>query len=69
MENTSTYLRAFCADSPAETRCKNVVLMSMRHDDVASTSIRRHFGTICPLHRYILFSVVVFIKGVGGQLF
>ena len=35
---------------PAGTRRQNdVVLTSMRRDDVASTSVRRHFGTICPL--------------------
>ena len=28
---------------------KDVVLTSMRRDDVASTLIRRHFGTKCPL--------------------
>ena len=36
--------------SPAGTWRKNdVVLTSMRRDDVASTLIRRHFGTKCPL--------------------
>ena len=35
---------------PAGTWRKNdVVLTSMRHDYVASMSIRRHFGTKCPL--------------------
>ena len=30
----------------------DVVLTSMRRDDVASTSIPRHFGTKCPLGYY-----------------
>ena len=35
---------------PADIRRKNdVVLTSMRRDDVASTSIQHHFGTICSL--------------------
>ena len=35
---------------PAGIWCKNdVVLTSMRRDDVASTSIQRHFDTKCPL--------------------
>ena len=33
--------------------CQNdVVLTSMRRDDVASTSIRRHFGTKCLLGNF-----------------
>ena len=28
---------------------KDVVLMSMRRDDVASTFMRRHFYAMCPL--------------------
>ena len=37
---------------PAGTWRKNdVVLMSMRRDDVASTLIRRHFGIKCPLEK------------------
>ena len=36
--------------NPAGLQRKNdVVLPEMRHDDVASTSIRRHFGSICLL--------------------
>ena len=35
---------------PAGTCYKSVVIfMSMRRDDVASTSIQHHFNTICPL--------------------
>ena len=38
--------------SPAGIWCQNdVVLTSMRRDDVASTLIRRHFHTKCPLGR------------------
>ena len=45
----SEYLK-FPKFYPAGTCRKNdVVLTSMRHDYVASTSIRRHFGTKCPL--------------------
>ena len=32
---------------------KMVVLTSMRREDVASTSIRRHFGTISPLGAFV----------------
>ena len=35
---------------PADTLRKNdVILTSMRRDDVASTMIRRHYGTKCPI--------------------
>ena len=34
-----------------------VVLASIRRDDVASTSIRRYFGTICPLMCFTVLSV------------
>ena len=35
---------------PVGIWCQNdVVLTSMRRDDVASTSIQRHFDTKCPL--------------------
>ena len=38
---------------PAGIWCENdVVLTSMRRDYVASTLIRRHFGTKCPLGSY-----------------
>ena len=41
---------SFLQGNPAGTRRKNdVVLTSMRRDDVASTSIQRHFVTKCPL--------------------
>ena len=47
-------LLVFCLNentvNPMGTLRKNdVVLTSMRREDVASMSIRRHFGTICPL--------------------
>ena len=39
---------------PAGIWCQNdVVLTSMRRDDVASTLIRRHFHTKCPLGQHI----------------
>ena len=49
--NKITVFIAFVSSSfPADTRRKNdVVLTSMRRDYVASTSIRRYFGTKCPL--------------------
>ena len=53
---------------PAGTRRKNdVVLTSMRCDDVASTSIRRHFGTICPLGYHDIASTLVqhFFRAAG----
>ena len=38
---------------PADIKCENdVVLTSMRRDYVASTLIRRHFDTKCPLCYY-----------------
>ena len=41
---------------PAGIWCENdVVLTSMRRDYVASTLIRRHFGTKCPLGYILLF--------------
>ena len=41
------------ARDPAGIWCQNdVELTSMRRDDVASTLIRRHFGTKCPLGSY-----------------
>ena len=41
--------------SPAGIWCKNdVVLTLMRRDDVASTLIRRHFRTKCPLGGLII---------------
>ena len=40
----------FSQTVPAGIWCENDVgSMSMRHDDVASTLIRCHFGTKCPL--------------------
>ena len=40
---------------PAGIWCENdVVLTSMRRDYVASTLIRRHFDTKCPLGKYLL---------------
>ena len=40
----------FIMDNPVGIWCNNdVVLTSMRRDYVASTLIRRHFGTKCPL--------------------
>ena len=40
----------FRGSNPAGIWCENdVVLTSMRRDYVASTLIRRHFGTKCPL--------------------
>ena len=43
-------LRDFYSMCPAGIWCKNdVVLTLMRRDDVASTLIRRHFRTKCPL--------------------
>ena len=42
--------RKFCWINPAGIWCKNdVILTLMRRDDVASTLIRRHFRTKCPL--------------------
>ena len=39
--------------NPAGIWCQNdVELTSMRRDDVASTLIRRHFGTKCPLGNF-----------------
>ena len=39
-----------CNDYPAGIWCENdVVLTSMRCDYIASTLIRRHFDTKCPL--------------------
>ena len=44
--------------NPAGIWCQNdVVLTSMRRDDVASTLIRRHFHTKCPLGNLLLLSV------------
>ena len=41
---------SWCIMLPVGTQDKNdAVLTSMRRDDVASTSIRRHFDTICSL--------------------
>ena len=41
---------------PAGIWCKNdVVLTSMRRDDVASTLIRRHFRTKCPLGTFRMY--------------
>ena len=40
--------------------CQNdVVLTSMRRDDVASTSIQRHFDTKCPLGGHDVQSVTL----------
>ena len=37
---------------PADTlHCKDVLLTSMRRNDVASTSVRCHFSVMCPLDR------------------
>ena len=45
-----TRYQGFHKQLPAGIWCKNdVVLTSMRRDYVASTLIRRHFGTKCPL--------------------
>ena len=61
---------ATVSTGPAGTWRKNdVVLTSMRRDYVASTSIRRHFGTKCPLEDksfpmvdgILLLTVLVFI--------
>ena len=47
---------------PAGTWRKNdIILMSMRRDDIASKLIQRHFGTTCPLgiknvHNHDLFT-------------
>ena len=42
--------RSSLSRSPAGTSRKNeIVLTSMQRDDIASTSIRYHFGTKCPL--------------------
>ena len=32
----------------------DVILTSMRHDDVASTSVRRYFDVMCPLGEHIV---------------
>ena len=46
--NVAVYLK----DSPVGSWCQNdVVSTSMRRDHVASTLIRRHFHTKCPLGR------------------
>ena len=37
------------------------LLISMRRDDVPSTSIPRHSGTICPLGTFLTMSVSSFI--------
>ena len=57
-ERTSPY------EMPQRTRHKNdVVLTSVRRYYVASTSIRRHFGTECPL------GVLIRTNTVSGFLF
>ena len=50
--NTNRWNNVVVASYPAGIWCKNdVVLTLMRRDDVASTLIRRHFRTKCPLGR------------------
>ena len=52
MKSTLNTLRPV---TPVGIWCKNdVVLTSMRRDYVASTLIRRHFGTKCPLGQTFL---------------
>ena len=47
----------FNMNNPAGIWCKNdVVLTLMRRDDVASTLIRRHFRTKCPLGTFATFA-------------
>ena len=47
---------------PADIWCQNdAVSTSMRRDHVASTLIRRHFHTRCPLGSYWLYCSTVFI--------
>ena len=46
VHNVTTVIKV----NPEGIWCQNdVILTSMRRDDVASTLIRRHFGTKCPL--------------------
>ena len=43
----------------------NVVLTSMRRDHVASTSIRHHFGIICPLGDIDDITVSLSLSGIS----
>ena len=43
-------------------RKNDVVLTSMRRNYVASTFIRRHFGTLCPLGSFSRYPMPIFVQ-------